>query len=322
MEKKLFSLIVPVYKNELNLPVTVPRCVEFARTLEGWDVELIFVNDGSPDNSYALLKEFQKQHPELIRLVNMSKNVGQLYALMAGMSIARGAVVGHLSADLQDPIELFPVMLETMEESKVKVVIGERAERQERGLGVLFAKATHGIIHRFIDRRYPVGGFDFFILGREVVDRLLAIDEKNGSFQLLVLWMGYEVRSVPYVRKKREIGKSGWTFQKKFKMLVDIITTNSYIPLRFISSVGLVSAFAGFLYGLFNVVLWIVSPESGEARGWTSLVVLITFFSGMILFSLGVIGEYIWRIFDYVKGRPNYIIDEVIDETVPRGEAG
>jgi len=312
--KKLFSIVVTVYKDEFNLPVTVPHYIEVAKKFEDdFDVEFIFVNDASPDNSYSQLKLFQKMYPQKIKLLNLTRNFGQSSAMIAGFKYAKGDVVGYITSDMQDPIELFEDMLREWSNGN-KLVIAERMNREDSGLSIIFSKLVHYFIHHTIDKKFPKGGYDFFLMDRIVVNKLLEINERNGQTTILLLWLGYKYTTVEYTRKRREIGKSGWSFSAKLEQVVNIFTTNSYLPLRIISSTGIVSAFFGFTYGIYSIVMWTIFG-SEDARGWTSIIVLITFFSGLILLSLGIIGEYLWRIFDYLKQRPQYIIDEIIDDT-------
>jgi len=311
--KKLFSIIVTVYKNELNLPVTIPHYMSFASKLhEDIAVEFLFVNDGSPDNSYSILKEFQKKYPKKIKVINLTKNFGQVNAIMAGISQAKGDIIGYITSDMQDPIELFLEMLSAWREG-YKLVIAKRESRAEKGISAFLANLVHFFVNKTIDTGFPKGGYDFFLLDREVAEKLMDIDEKNGQLTILLLWLGYKYKTIHYKRKERELGRSSWTLSKKIKLFIDIFTTNTYLPLRFISVLGVMASFFSFIFGLLLIIQWLTVDS--EVRGWTSLILTQIFFSGLVLFSLGIIGEYLWRIFDYSKSRPNYIIDEIIDET-------
>lgn len=311
MKKKVFSIVIPIYNNEENLKYTVPYIIGKIPELFGkYDVELIMVNDGSPDNSYIVMKEYQKMYPEIIKIASFTRNFGQASATEFGIKLASGDVVGVISADLQDPFELFKDMLDLWEEG-TELVIATRQKRSEKGLGKFFSKTVHFLINKLIDNRYPLGGFDFYLMDKKVANALTEMQERNGSPQLLLLWFGFEYKMINYERKERSIGKSGWSFSKKFKLFIDIFTTNSYLPLRFMSVGGAVFSFLAFLYAIYIVIHTLVS--SSNVEGWSSLATLITFFSGLILLCLGIIGEYLWRIFDYIKGRPLYVVKEIID---------
>ena len=311
--KKLFSIIIPVYKNEKNLPITVPYILEQIPTLfPQYDIELVLVNDGSPDRSWELMKDFQRQYPETIRIASLIHNFGQGNATACGIRLAKGDAVGVISADLQDPFELFADMLAELERGH-DLVCGIREGREEKGIGVLFSRITHRLIKRFINNQYPAGGFDFYVMNRAAAERFLQVQEKNGSTQLSLLWVSGSVKFIPYVRREREIGTSGWTFSKKIKYFIDTFVSNSYLPLRIMSVGGLV--FAGFAFCFSLVVFFMALFTETEVQGWSSLALLITFFSGLILTALGVIGEYLWRIFDEVKARPLYLVDQIITHT-------
>lgn len=304
--KKTFSIIIPIYKSEKNLPVTVPYIMEqIPKLFPNYNVELIMVNDGSPDNSWEIMKKYRDEFPETIRIASFTRNFGQTAAVYHGLSIAKGDVMGVISADLQDPFELFADMLAKYEEGS-RLVCAVREQRKEKGLGVLFSKITHKMIKKFINPEYPIGGFDFYLMDSFVRDKLLSISEKNCQPQISLLWLGVPTTFVGYTRRKRDIGKSGWTFSKKIKLFIDIFTTYSYMPLRVMSVVGFVSAMLGFIYGAFLVIRGLVTPIT--VPGWTTIVVLIVLFSGLILLSLGILGEYLWRIFDEVKKKPMYLV--------------
>lgn len=306
--KKLFSIIIPIYKNEFNLPITIPYIVESIPTLfPEYNVELILVNDGSPDASWEIMQQYQKQYSDLIRIASFTKNFGQASAIYYGLSIAKGDVLGVISADLQDPFELFVEMLKKYEEGN-SLVCAIRDERDEHGLGVLFSKLTHKLIRRFINPDYPIGGFDFYLMDSSVKENLLKTYEKNSQPQLLLLWQGVPTTFIKYERRKREVGKSGWTLSKKIKLFIDIFTTYSYLPLRVMSVTGCITAILAFLYSAYLFISALLLPR--VVLGWTTLAVMIAFFSGLILLSLGVLGEYLWRIFDEVKQKPIYIVKE------------
>jgi dolichol-phosphate mannosyltransferase len=307
---KVFSIIVPVYQNAANLPESLPAYLEFAGGLPGFRVEIICVDDGSTDGSLEVLLGFQRENPEVIRVVKLTRNFGQYSALMAGLSVANGDVVGQLTADMQDPVELFEEMLTKWSEG-FKIVIGTRTKRHDRFASRLPSRLFNRLVKKAVDPRYPREGFDFFIIDREVAQAALALKEKNTSLQLVILWLGHEFASVPYVRRRREIGKSSWTFWRKIKRAIDVFVTNSYLPIRVMSGLGFTFAFIAFAYIFAFLLRWLITGSTGEVQGWTSLAVMVTFFSGLILLALGIIGEYLWRIFDNTKAHPLFVVDAV-----------
>ena len=314
---KKFSIVLPIYGNEENLPITVPYIIDnIPKLFPDYEVEVVMVNDGSPDNSCEIMKKYQKQYPKTIKIASFTRNFGQGMAWDYGMLIASGDAIGVISADLQEPFELFTDMLREWENG-YQLVYATRAKRKDKGR--IFSELTHSLIHRFVSDKYPKGGFDFFVIDKEAAEQYLKSEERNGSNQLLMLWYGFKHKEIEYERSKREVGKSGYTFSKKIKAFIDIFVSNSYLPLRVMSVTGAVSAFAGFAYALYIVISAAISKMNGndnEALGWSSIITIVIFFSGLILLSLGIIGEYLWRIFDFVKRRPRYVVKEIIDETL------
>ncbi len=305
---KIFSIVIPIYKNEQNLPVTIPALIDAIPVLfSDYQVEIVMVNDGSPDNSWQIMQEYKQKYPEIINIASFRRNFGQTAAVYHGLSIAKGDVIGVISADLQDPLELFADMLKKYEEG-FQLVCAVRKSRDEHGISVLFSRITHKLIKRFIDPEYPSGGFDFYLMDKSVRDDLLAVSEKNCQPQISLLWLSVPTSFISYTRRKREVGKSGWTLSKKLKLFIDIFTTYSYLPLRIMTCVGCVSAALAFLYSLYLLIMGIVMPRT--VPGWTTLAVLIAFFSGLILLCLGILGEYLWRIFDEVKKKPRYLLSK------------
>ena len=311
--KKLFSIVIPVYKNELNLPVTIPYLLEqMPKILPDYDTELVLVNDGSPDRSWEIMQEFQKKYPDVIHIASFVHNFGQVMAVRCGISMARGEAIGLMAADMQDPVEMFAEMVAALDEG-YEMACGVRTSRKEHGLGAAFSKITHKLINRFVTKEYPVGGFDFLVISRDLAERVYAIPERNGSFQLLLLWSSGSVKFIPYERRKRELGKSSWTFAKKVTYFLDTFVTNTYLPLRVMSVGGFTFAGFAFLGAIYIFVSTLIFGS--RVLGWSTIVILVTFFSGLILAALGIVGEYLWRIFEAVKGRPLYIVKKEIDET-------
>jgi len=305
---KTFSIVVPVYYNELNLADTVPQLLALEEQLDGYRLELVFADDGSGDRSLAMLHEFQAQHPERITIVKLTRNFGSMAAIQAAMSVARGDCVGMIAADLQDPPELFLEMLRHWEQGH-KAVFAVRADREESLGQKLFSNSYYALIRRFALRDYPEGGFDFFLVDRQVVVEVCRVNEKNTNLMTLIFWLGYAHVSIPYVRRARRAGKSRWTLAKKIKLFIDSFVAFSYAPVRAVSLTGFLFALGAFVYGV--VVIYERFAHGAAVRGWPSVVVLIAFTAGIQMIMLGVLGEYLWRALDEVRRRPPYVIDEV-----------
>lgn len=308
---KKFSIVVPVYFNELNLPHTVPQLLALAGKLPGYELELVFVDDGSKDRSLQLLLEMRARHPKEIKVVKLTRNFGAMAAAQAGLTVATGDCVGIIAADLQDPPELFLEMIAQWEKG-VKVVLAVRIDREDSPLQKLFSNAYYALIRRFAIKDYPPGGFDFLLADREVVGAVNRIREKNTNLLSLVFWLGYDHVALPYVRRKRTAGKSTWTPAKKVKLFIDSFVAFSYVPIRFVSVVGLV--FAGAAFGYAALVLYAWWRHGIAVEGFAALVILIAFTAGVQMTMLGVIGEYLWRTLDETRKRPTYVIDAVFDK--------
>lgn len=310
MKRTIFSIVVPVYFNELNLEDTVPQLLALGNHLPGYDLELVMVDDGSGDRSLEILRRFQTEHPANVKVVKLTRNFGSMAAIQAGLRVASGDCVGMISADLQDPPELFIEMVRHWA-SGTKAVFAVRADRDEPFLQRAFSNTFYAILRQFAIRHYPAGGFDFFLLDRQAVDQVNLIGEKNTNIMTLIFWMGYPHVTLPYVRRRRVKGKSRWTMAKKIKLFVDSLVGFSYVPIRLLSFAGLiVSALA---FGYAGVVLWNRVVHGTPVQGWASIVVLLAFTAGIQMLMLGTLGEYVWRTLDESRRRPPYLIDEIYD---------
>jgi dolichol-phosphate mannosyltransferase len=309
---KTISIIVPVYYNELNLPDSIPQLLALRHNLDRYQLELVFVDDGSGDRSLSILLEYQRQYPQLIKVVKLTRNFGSMAAVQAGMSVASGDCVAVIAADLQDPPELIVDMVSQWERG-VKAVFAIRANREESIPTKWFSHFYYFLVRRFVANNYPEGGFDFFLIDRQIVDDVKKIQEKNTNLMTLIFWLGYQASFIPYVRRRRTKGKSRWNLGKKVKLFIDSFVSFSYFPIRLLSVIGLVYAMASFLYGLIIIYsrLW----HGVEVRGWVPMMVLLSFTAGLQMTMLGVLGEYLWRTLDEVRKRPPYVIDTIYNQT-------
>jgi dolichol-phosphate mannosyltransferase len=308
---KKFSIVVPVYYNELNLPETVPILLGLGDSLPDYALELVFVDDGSGDRSLSVLQDFQCRYPDRIALVTLTRNFGSMAAVQAGLTVATGDCVGIIAADLQDPPELFLEMVSHWERG-VKAVFAVRVDREESFFQKLFAKTYYTCLRKFAIPGYPAGGFDFLLIDRQIVGEVNRIQEKNTNIMSLIFWLGHGHVMLPYTRRRRDKGKSRWTLSKKIKLFVDSFVAFSYLPIRLLSGIGLFVAASAFVYGGFIFYSWTVSRI--EIKGWTTIMILLTFASGMQMTMLGVLGEYLWRVLDETKKRPSFVIDQIMQE--------
>jgi len=300
------SVVVPVYCNEGSLLELYGRLeATLASSTASWEV--VFVNDGSTDGSAAVLDQLLAQHRN-VRVVNLSRNFGAIPAVTAGMAQARGRAVAVISADLQEPPELLPRLLDSWR-SGDRVVLATRRSRADPWTTRLFAAIFYFLFRSLVSKDMPKGGFDFFLLDRKVVQAVLASSEKNSNLSAMILWLGFQRTVVEYDRVARRHGRSKWTFAKKLKLVYDSLFSFSYVPLRIVTGFGLLGMVLSVGYGLTVLVYRVRHP--GEPPGWASLMVVTLFFDGVLLASLGVVGEYVWRSLDAARGRPPFVIDEV-----------
>lgn len=300
------SVIVPVYFNEKNLhPLYSTLKSEIFDKLE-CEYELIFVDDGSKDKSYDVICEIANADKN-IRKVKLSRNFGSHAAILAGLSVAKGDAITSISADLQDPPEIILRMLEKWKEGN-KVVLAVRSDRKEGFISKAFSKLYYSIMRKIALKNMPKGGFDCFMISSQVAQVINGMEEKNTSLMGQVLWCGFKSEIITYVRQKREIGKSRWTLSKKIKLAIDSILSFSYFPVRFISTVGALFFIGSVIWAIVILVLKITNNIVVE--GWTTLIIVNLFSFGVIMLTLGILGEYIWRAFDAARKRPPFIIDE------------
>lgn len=310
--RNVFSIVTPVYYNEPNLPETVPQLLGLAEKIPQYRVELVFVDDGSGDRSLEVLREFQGKYPETVKVVKLTRNFGSMAAIQAGFTVASGDCVGMISADLQDPPELFLEMLSHWEKG-TKAVFAVRQDREEPFSQKLFSNTYYALVRRYAIADYPDGGFDFFLVDRQIVNEVNRIQEKNTNLMSLIYWLGFKPILIPYVRRARTRGKSRWTLRKKAKLFVDTFVAFTFWPIRILSVIGFLVALTSFGYGAFILVYWLLFGI--DVKGWVPTMLIITFTTGLQMTMLGVLGEYLWRTLDEVRRRPPFVIDEIYDET-------
>jgi dolichol-phosphate mannosyltransferase len=284
--------------------VTYDKIVAMCRVdLPAYQREFVFVDDGSDDGSLAELLKIRERDDQ-VRIVSFTRNFGQMAAILAGLKHAQGDLVLHLSADLQDPVELIPQMVRQFEAGH-EVVVAYRENREDRLSSRLTSRLFYAIVRLSLPT-IPPGGFDYVLMVRRVVDAFNSIENRNRFFQGDVLWLGFRTSFIPYTRAKRTFGRSQYTFAKRLKNSLDAILDSSYLPIRFISLIGVLTAFSGFVYAADIVYARLMHHI--PATGLAPIMILVLIIGGVLMLMLGIIGEYVWRIYDEVKGKPNYIV--------------
>lgn len=302
------TIITPCYYNEKNLPVTFPVLLENEKNFPaGTEIEYIFIDDGSKDNTFGELQKIQAAHPNKVKVLKLARNFGANNASYAGICHATGDCCVILAADLQDPPELIPELFKHWQNG-YKLVLAQKANREDSLMTKIFSGTYHNLIRKTALKNAPKGGFDLWLFDKTLKDELIKMDEKNFYLPYMFIWMGFEYVSIPYTRRKREIGKSGWTLSKKIKSFIDSFVSFTFMPLRIISIMGISMGILSIIYALMIIVNKFITGVSVE--GWTSLMIVLLFVSSFIMTSLGIIGEYLYRTLDASRNRPNFIIDK------------
>lgn len=306
----LLSVIVPCYNEEAVLRNAHERLTGVLRGLGGLRFEIIYVDDGSRDQTQQLLSELQAQHSE-VRVLRLSRNFGHQIAVTAGLEQASGNAVVVIDADLQDPPEVIPEMVQRWREGN-HVAYGSRIAREgESRFKLWTAKAFYRLINRLSDTRIPVDTGDFRLMDRKVVDVLLSMPERGRFLRGMVSWIGFRQIAVPYSRAPRPAGDSKYPLFKMISFAMDGIISFSVVPLKLAVWTGIVAiwmAVAGIVVAVFVRLFGFYDLQLG--RGWASLFVAVLFMGGIQLVSLGIIGEYLGRIYTEVKRRPLYAVEE------------
>lgn len=306
---KTLSIVVPVYFNEGSLPDLFSKLLYIEQLLNQQDMllELIFVDDGSQDNSLNLLRQFVITRPGS-KVIKLSRNFGAISAVKTGLNYITGDCFLFLAADLQDPPELIPEMVSRWKNG-TKYIICERTDRQDPLGSKIFSAVYYRLLRKFVMASYPKNGFDLALMDGQLLP-YLKDSGKHINFPLFPYWLGFTPEKIPYVRVAREHGKSRWTFGKKWKLLIDSIFSFSFAPVRLISAIGLIVSLGSFTYGTVVVLSALLGKV--EVPGFATLATLVSFLLGLIIVMLGVMSEYIWRIFDEVNRHPHAVIEEEI----------
>ena len=306
-QKKILSIVTPAYNEAENLGEFYSRVINATDNLN-LEIEIIYINDGSQDSTIDIITK-QRQIDNRITIIDLSRNFGKEIALTAGLDYSSGDAVIVIDADLQDPPELIPKLVEKWREG-YDVVNAKRIKRKGESL---LKKVMSYIYYRLLfylsDINVPRDTGDFRLLNKNALDALLKLREKHRYMKGLFVWVGFKQKEIEYEREARFRGKTKWGFFSLFNLAFDGLTSFSIMPLRLASTIGFLSALIGFFYGAVIVFKTLFFHE--PVAGFTSLVVLVTFFGGIQLLSIGIIGEYIGRIFNETKNRPLYVVKNI-----------
>jgi len=300
------SIVIPVYYNSDTLMLLYEDMKAKILGIIG-DYELVFVDDGSGDNSWEIMNQIREMD-DRVKLVKLSRNFGEHAAILAGLAQCTGDCAVTKQADLQEDSELILDMYESWKRGN-KVVLAVRADRDEGAVQKFFANLYYSIVRKFVMKDMPVGGFDCYLLDRQVIEVLLMLDEKNSALTLQVLWVGFKSEKIYFHRKAREIGESRWTLAKKIKLVLDSMMSFSYAPVHFMSITGVVFFIAACIWAIVLVCQTLIYGV--DVAGWATIMVVMLFSFGLVMLMLGLLGEYVYRALDAARNRPPFLIDEV-----------
>jgi len=304
--KTLISIVVPVYYNAESLKELYTRLCKLPDFDKSIELEIVFVDDGSGDNSFDIIRDIALQDNRVAG-IKFSRNFGSFVACFAGLSHCAGDCAVIISADLQDPPELIGLMHKKWQQGN-KVVIAVRDGRREGFLTIFFAKIFYRVFRLLVTKSMPKEGFDFVLIDRHVIDILTSMQEKNTTIMGLILWMGFKRAEVTYTRMERKKGRSRWTLLKKINYFIDSIMAFSQVPIRAFTIIGIFSI--GFsIAGIFYIILAYMVGWLKGIPGWPSLMIINLFMFGMLFSGLGILGEYVWRNLEETRKRPVFIID-------------
>lgn len=303
-EARSYSVVVPVYNNEASLARVVERLNRIQIAVEA-EVEGVFVVDGSPDASAVVLERLLPHATFRSQLIVLSRNYGAFAALRAGMASSTGDVLAVMAADLQEPEELYVDFYKALSQDDAQVAIGTRETRDDPGLQSFLARLYWSMFRRLVIREIPAGGVDVFAARRQVVDELVRLHESHTSLVGLLYMVGFRRIEIPYHRTARVEGRSSWSFRKRTRYLLDSVFAFTDLPIIAITMVGLVGSVGSIVVAAVVLGAWVLGRI--EVPGYTPLMFAVAILTSLVLFSLGILGSYIWRTYENSKQRPRWI---------------
>lgn len=308
---KKLSIIVPCYNEAESLPLFYEETQKVVSNMEV-EVEYLFVNDGSADQTLEIMKELYDIDPNHIRYLSFSRNFGKEAAIYAGLQHSKGDYVTLMDADLQDPPEMLPEMLSIIQNEGYDCVGTRRTTREgEPPVRSFFAKTFYKLMNKISDVEMVDGARDYRLMTRQMVDAILELKEYNRFSKSIFSWVGFKTKYLPYTNRERVAGTTSWSFFSLFKYSLEAIVNFSDLPLTIASFIGIFSCFLSVLLLIVIIIRTLIFGD--PTSGWPSLVCIILFVAGLQLFALGIIGKYVGKIFLETKKRPIYIVKETED---------
>lgn len=301
----MYSLVIPVYKNQESIPSLLIELDQLNEKL-GRDLEVIFVVDGSPDQSLPRLAQLLPEAKFRSKLLALSRNFGSFAAIRAGLQRASGQLFAVMAADLQEPPQLILDFFAALARDEADIVVGTRVDRQDPMLTRTFSQLFWFLYRRFIQPETPEGGIDVFGCNDRFRHHLLGLEESHSSMVGLILWLGFRRKAIPYSRAKRQYGKSAWTLRKKLKYLSDSAFSFSNSPIKALFWIGVLGVTVSTLFAAIVVAARLSNRI--QVVGYTPVILTIVFFGSVNLICLGIVGSYVWRAFENTKCRPGSVI--------------
>lgn len=303
---RVFCIVVPVYKNELNIPRLIDDLNQLRESITNVRVQVTFVIDGSPDNSFGAIKQKASQAKFPIKLIALSRNFGAVVAVKAGLACSEGNFFAVMAADSQEPIDLYIQFLDRLK-GGCDIVVGERLSRVDSHFVKTFAGIGWWIYKKFIFKDMPRGGVDVFGCTDRARRQLIALKEKNSSLVGGIYWVGFRRESVLYARKKRLVGESAWNFFKSLRYFLDSCFNFSDLPIRILWVLGILGVALSVFLGASIIITKLMIGSA--VPGYSMIVITVLFFGSINLIGIGIVGEYVVRAFENSKGRPEFIIE-------------
>lgn len=300
------SIIIPVYYNQENLETLYADIKKKVIDTIEYEYELVLVNDGSKDDSYEIMKNLAEKDAN-IKIISLSRNFGSHAAILCGLNKCTGDCAVIKAADLQEPTELILDMVDRWKKG-FNVVLAVREGREESRRQTLFANMYYNMVRKTALPEMPKGGFDVYLLDRKVINVLMELDERNSALTGQILWSGFKTDQVYYTRLAREVGTSRWTLKKKLRLVTDTLFSFSTLPIKTVTLVGTFSFVGSLLWALYVLTFKLLGLIN--VSGWTTLFIFQLFSFGVLMMTLGILGEYLWRTFDSSRNRPPYIIED------------
>ena len=307
----LLSIVVPCYNEQETVSLFYDATSKVVDKMD-MDYEIIFVNDGSKDNTLEECVKLYKSHPDHVRVIDFSRNFGKEGGLLAGLEYAKGDYITVMDADLQDPPEYLPLMMESINNENYDIVGTRRVSRKgEPPIRSFFARQFYKLINKFTEVEIVDGARDYRLMTRQVVDSILELKEYHRFSKGLFVWVGYKTKYLEYENVERVAGETSWNFWGLAKYAIEGIVAFTTAPLQIATIFGLFISFVAFIAMIFIIVRALIFGDS--VAGWPSMMTIMLFLGGIQLLAIGIIGEYLSKTYMEVKKRPNYIVKKIYE---------